>query len=376
MRRLMPLLGVLALAWLSGCREGLAPFDGGASPADTTGVLRATFSPADDLYPSWAAGGLSILYAGGGIAGGPAGRGLLYSVPVPPGTADLVFDDLQGAGSGGPRWLASPAQEPGGNRVAYLDVAGVSAAVAGDTVGCDIAEPLVDSLVLRVRRRGERAPIFSDPSIAFRVPGRDPGQRGDAPGPFTMREFPSQARFREMGWLSQRASWSPDGRVVFSDGLDLYVWSGGVASAVPGVTDAATPAWSPDGDRIAYTRLERGDSTVEHCTVVRGAGVAVQHERIGYAWPRSTIAVVRPDGSGAADLVEGTDPAWSPDGQWIYYRANDRIERIPASGGRAESVPDTQGGWWPAVSPDGARLAFMRKEGNASWDIWSVPVPR
>ena len=53
-----------------------------------------------------------------------------------------------------------------------------------------------------------------------------------------------------------------------------------------------------------------------------------------------------------------SQPAWSPDGEMIYFSA-DGIKRVQADGGAApETVLPV--GTNPAVSPDGSRLAFVK----------------
>jgi hypothetical protein len=338
--------------------------------------VHLTRNPGDDLYPVWSAG-RDVMYTGAGFAGVPAGRGLLLELPAHGGTAELVFPDAQGPGAGGPRWLAGPAVNVDGSRVAYLDMAYAASAVLSDTLTCNYPEPLLDSAVLRIRTRGSTGPVHGDPSFSFRFGGRDPGQRALLPGPFSLHAFPFQQRYIESGIVSARPTWSPDDRVAFADGLRLFVWTPGQGSPtpVPGAVDAASPAWSPDGAWIAYARLERGDSLTETCAVSR-AMTLVQHERTRYEWPRSVIVRVRPDGTDSMDLTEGIDPAWSPDGAWIFYSANGRIERIPANGGSAEAIASTEGGVWPSVSPDGERLVLMRRQAEETWDVWTVPLPR
>jgi hypothetical protein len=375
MRRTHATVIMLAMAGTVGCRDGLGPYETPTAPTDSTAVAQLTRSPGNDLYPAWSRDGAAIVYSGAGFAGVPAGQGLLLELSREGGAAGLVFEDLQGPGAGGPRWLAGSAISPDQDAVAYIQIAAVSTAAPVDPAVCNVPEPVLDSVVVRVRRRGETGSILADPAHELRLPGRDPGMRAGAPGPFDVRNYPFQQRFLKDSTLAVRPSWSPDNRVVFSDGLRLWIWTPGNGSpvAVPGVDDAVTPAWSPDGSRIAYTRLERGDSIRQTCNIVAGNTV-VQHNRTTYTWPRSVITVMQADGTGRIELTEGSDPAWSPDGNFIYYRGNGRIERVAATAGPTEFVPGTDDGWWPAVSPDGTRLLFMRTNVQATWDIWSAPL--
>ena len=97
------------------------------------------------------------------------------------------------------------------------------------------------------------------------------------------------------------------------------------------------PAWSPLGDRIAYT-----------C------------DRL---WIGSVAETLTTDGGDS-----GRKPAWSPDGTRIAYEASSGIRIIPAAGGASwplTSGPDGS----PAWSPDGATIAFESARSGLS-NIW------
>jgi Tol biopolymer transport system component len=119
------------------------------------------------------------------------------------------------------------------------------------------------------------------------------------------------------------------------------------------------PAWSPGGDQIAF--------------------VAAQ-EPGGSSGPRPLLFVVRPDGSGLADItplqLRGqyvSLPTWSPDGSELALAANDAIWIVSADGREARKVMDMSGSdpgppgldW----SPDGRMLAYS---GNGEVGITNV----
>jgi Tol biopolymer transport system component len=129
--------------------------------------------------------------------------------------------------------------------------------------------------------------------------------------------------------------WSPDGDLVafheLSDGLRILVaapdgsgqrsvveWETGAEVFDPGL--AFPPAWSPDGERIAFSSLSPlGDGDI------------------------FTVGV---DGSGLSNLTNypGNDfmPAWSPDGRKIAFVStrdgNLEIYVEPSEGGEAVNV--------------------------------------
>jgi len=137
-------------------------------------------------------------------------------------------------------------------------------------------------------------------------------------------------------------AWSPDGsRIAFASargsggGLDLYVMdvdgtnasclTCGLQVPAPG-QGGFEPAWSPDGTRIAFARLN----------------------------PGSGIVLINADGSDPTFLTAGSDPDWSPDGTRIAFVRDGDISLINVDGSGLvtlrQSTPG-RGGVAPAWTP-------------------------
>ncbi|MGH7541181.1 MAG: prolyl oligopeptidase family serine peptidase [Gemmatimonadota bacterium] len=161
---------------------------------------------------------------------------------------------------------------------------------------------------------------------------------------------------------------SPDGsRLAIAasgpDGAGIYVMAAVSGEGAEGIVDptflveGGSPAWSPDGGRIAYVQD-------------------------GSLW------VVAPEDGTSRALVEGLegvrDPAWSPDGMRVAFYATESeaqdIWVVPAAGGEprqlteeAAALDDSR--FTPAWSPDGRRIAYVSNRVDY-WDddVWVVDV--
>lgn len=152
-----------------------------------------------------------------------------------------------------------------------------------------------------------------------------------------------------------------------------------------------SPAWSPDGTKVAYVSFEQKkpvvyvqDLTSRQRTIIanyRGSNSAPSWSpdgrRLALALSRNgytQVYIANVDGSGLRQLTNTsgieTEPQFSGDGQYIYFTSDrsggPQIYRMSANGGDAQRI--TFGGSYnisPRVSPDGKTLAFIsRREGR------------
>lgn len=152
-------------------------------------------------------------------------------------------------------------------------------------------------------------------------------------------------------------AWSPDGtRIAFERNRKIFIINsdgGALRQMTRSGTPDVQPAWSPDGTRIAFAR-----------------GL-LKHE----------IFAKRVDGTGLVNLTrnaaDDTEPSWSPDGTRIAFTSNRTghygifVMNADGSGETELTAAPAEDGA-PAWSPDGTRIAFSRRLDYQSYDIFSM----
>jgi Tol biopolymer transport system component len=217
---------------------------------------------------------------------------------------------------------------------------------------------------------------------ALRTPAHKEDKQYESHHPVELNVMDPDGAHRRLLWRSESpifsAAWSPDGKVLAvstaSQGSSKRSPSenepmrGGLfllsaeAHSEPRLLfrDALTPAWSPDGTKLAFS-------------VERPRGQWGIH--IGSA-----------DGSSDAQLTEpplmAGSPAWSPDGKLIAFDefADQRHQQIfimEPDGSRRRQIT-TDGNWscgHPSWSADGKHLVFACRSASPCGRISSVGTP-
>lgn len=151
-----------------------------------------------------------------------------------------------------------------------------------------------------------------------------------------------------------------------------------------------SPAWSPDGSKIAYVSFEKKKPIIFVQSLTTGQRLTLANFKGNNSAPswspdgrklaivlthsaNSQIYTINADGTGLKQLTKSstidTEPEWSPDGKWIYFTSdrggNPQIYKVSSIGGEAQRVT-FQGdhNLSPHFSPDGKSLVMVRNNGG------------
>jgi len=227
-----------------------------------------------------------------------------------------------------------------------------------------------DNQILRVDRRGgvpRPIPGIGQHTLSPSIRGNRMVYVQAQPLPGDILRLPgvhSPPRERVPEKLISSARWdffpaySPDGqRIAFtsarSGAQQIWVCESDGSRPVQ-LTDleggAASPNWSPDGRRLAFDSVDAGDYNIYLIDAEGGI-------------PRRLTP----------ETSDENRPSWSRDGRFIYFfsgrSGRDEIWKMPADGGDAIQLT-RGGGIWPQVSADGSTIYYSKAFGASA--IWRV----
>ena len=201
--------------------------------------------------------------------------------------------------------------------------------------------------------------------------------------------------------LEAEPAWSADGERIAFEHRPTFgpseVWVANSDGSAPQlvIADARTPTWSPDGQRIAFARPRPSAATADLYTIDPDGTDLFQVTQD--TWPPAMYPSWSPDGTKIATdgvywydpagsprnwIRGGTHPDWSPYGDEIAfrYRVDDRLVRRALDGSFHVAVSETTIGQ-AAFSPDGTELAYwvdgaihaISYDGTATRKVATIP---
>jgi len=140
-----------------------------------------------------------------------------------------------------------------------------------------------------------------------------------------------------------------------TDGIYILDCFGKTRTKVAGRSSLdGTPAWSPDGTKLAFRSESPGPWGAYGRIWVVGRDGSGLHQ-------------LTPENADTTDYTFDDSPTWSPDGTQVLYSHNGKLWLINADG----TAPTSLGisGMYPAWSPDGSKIAFTW-EANGTYAVF------
>jgi Tol biopolymer transport system component len=172
-------------------------------------------------------------------------------------------------------------------------------------------------------------------------------------------------------------SWSPDGQLIATEaGPDIWdrdIWAvqadgAGATDLTPGTPPELEPAWSPRGNRVAFTR---------RTVVDRDLGLFHDDVWVVNAHGHGERQLTHSEFSSTELSVGASRPAWSPDARLILFESDTPgsptdLYTVRPNGKGLTNLTDTEDAAesFATWSPDGSQIVFRKIAGTAQPDVF------